>query len=681
MYWNNRIKLTTVGVISAFANVLVIGYFLFQSFDKNNKNEHLVSQSYDVLATSKQLQSVVKDAETAQRGFILTGKTKYLEPLNKSYRIKDSLTERLFFLISKNTHQKEEIDNINYHIKQKYSHINTTLSIRKETGNKAAIDYVNDGKGRNIMDSIRDAFASFDKEENTILNNRQQVLQQSNKKVKNILVIGIWTVIIIFLIAFTSIYKQLRRIRKKEEELYISNEWYNQTLISMGDAVITTDTIGIITTLNKAATELTGWTNEEAKGKNIDHIVKLIDSKNGDKIINPIFNSLNKDNVIISDENTVLIKKNGEKIFIEDSGASINDKRGKIIGAVQIFRDVSARRKAEEERDMFYNISLDIIVIGESTGKIKKANPAFNEILGYNDEEFIDKNFLDFVYADDIKVCKEKLYQLNMGKPIVNSNVRIKCKNGTFKWLEWNVIPVDGLLYANARDITPRKHLEEKIIQLNQSLEKKVEERTAELENQKKFTDGILSKIPTEIAVYDHNQNYLFINPAGVENQEVREWLIGKNDFEYCQLNGSNFKLAEKKRLAFEKLNDYEDAEWIDKIQQPNGSYKYMLRILHPIEGNDKYILTGYDVTDLKLAEEAKENYINNLEQMMFMTSHKVRVPVSNIVGLTKLLEDPMTQEEQLEVISHVKSSIDALDDFTRELTYFLHDLKKKTGR
>jgi PAS domain S-box-containing protein len=784
----------------------VIGYFLFQSFEKNNNNEQLVSKSYEVLATSRQLQSLVKDAETAQRGYILTGKTKYLAPLNNSYKIKDSLSARISYLISDNPNQIEEISNINYHIKKKYEQINKTLSIRKTNGNEAAIRYINKEKRRNIMDSIEEYFARFDKKENAILTDRQLALLQSNKKIKNILIIGIWTVIIIFLIAFSSIYNQLRRIRKKEEQLYISNEWYNQTLLSMGDAVITTDTIGIITTLNKAATELTGWTNEEAKGKNIDLIVKLIDLKTGNKVTNPIFNSLYKNNKIISNESTVLIKKNGEKIFIEDSGAPINDKKGNTIGAVQIFRNVTDRLKAEEERDIVYTISLDMIAIAGNDGFFKKVNPAFKNILGFEEHEFLSKSFFDFIHDEDVEMCKKEYQKLIAGQPTINFNTRFKCQNGSHKWLEWNVIPLNGVLYANARDITerhvatqkteaariklykilesnpvaivitelktrkityvneafcllsgydrenlvgktsgdfkmineavvlktikeihenkgfaknidakfktknntqidvlfysellkidgntsyltsivditPRKKLEDKITQLNLSLEKKVEERTTELENQKKFTDGILSKIPTEIAVYDSNHNYLFVNPAGVEKQEIREWLIGKNDFDYCQLNGTNYELAEKKRLAFEKLKEYEDAEWIDKIQQPNGSYKYMLRILHPIEGNDKYILTGYDVTDLKLAEEIKEDYINNLEQMIFMTSHKVRVPVSNIVGLSKLLEDPLTQEEQLEVIGHVKGSIDALDNFTRELTYFLHDLKKKTGR
>jgi len=216
-----------------------------------------------------------------------------------------------------------------------------------------------------------------------------------------------------FLIAFSSIYNQLRRIRKKEEQLYIGNEWYNQTLLSMGDAVITTDTLGIITTLNKAATELTGWTNEEAKGKNIDLIVKLIDLKTGNKVTNPIFNSLYKNNKIISNESTLLIKKNGEKIFIEDSGAPINDKKGNTIGAVQIFRNVTDRIKAEEERDMVYTISLDMIAIAGRDGYFKKINPAFKNILGFEEHEFLSKSFFDFIHEEDVEMCKKNMKTIN----------------------------------------------------------------------------------------------------------------------------------------------------------------------------------------------------------------------------------------------------------------------------
>jgi DNA replication protein DnaD len=106
-----------------------------------------------------------------------------------------------------------------------------------------------------------------------------------------------------------------------------------------------------------------------------------------------------------------------------------------------------------------------------------------------------------------------------------------------------------------------------------------------------------------------------------------------------------------------------------------------MLRILHPLENSDKYILTGYDITDLKKAEQEKQQYINDLEQMMFMTSHKVRHPISQLIGISNLLEEELSKEEVTGIISYIKNSILSLETFTRELTMFIHESKNKNEK
>jgi PAS domain S-box-containing protein len=805
MYWTYRAKLINFGFILTLTIILVLGVFLFDSFNKNNKNEILVNHTYEVLATSKQLQSIIKDAETSQRGYIITDNIKYLEPLISSNRVKDSLSSRLSYLVSNNAHQIKEILRLEYLIKQKYNRINQILLIRKNSGKKEAINLISQGKGRIIMDSIRTIFNRFDKEEYRLL--RQQVIssQLSNKAVKNILLIGIWSILTIFLLVFSNLFKQLRRLKKKEEQLFIENEWHNQILISMGDAVITTDTIGIVTMLNDAATKITGWTNEEAVGKSINQVVSLIDYKTGITLKNPTINALNENKTISLNKDVVLIRKDNVRIFIEDSGAPIHDKKGTIIGAVVILRDIHEKVKAEEERDMVYTISPDMIAIAGNDGFFKKVNPAFEKILGYTEQELLTTTFFEFIHKEDLEKSMDEFSKLIEGKPTLNFSCRFVCKNNTIKYLEWNVIPVGEVLYANARDITERheaaqqieasreklykilesnpvaiaitnieeqkfkyvnesfcemsgyskeellnhlasefnmithdnvqentrnldqnnspaknieskfkkndgsiidvifyvetieideelcylttliditnrKKLENNITKLNQTLEKRVLSRTEALERQKKFTDNILNKIPTEIIVYDKHRKYLYANQEGIENEELRQWIISKTDYDYCTYLGLDSALADKRIEAFDKIENNENIDWIDEIIQHDGSTKFMLRMLHPIANDDKFILTGYDITHIKRAEQEREDYTNNLEQMMFMTSHQVRLPISHIIGLSSLLHDELTKEELQEIIGYVKNSIDNLDKFTHELTDFIFDLKKKTG-
>lgn len=155
----------------------------------------------------------------------------------------------------------------------------------------------------------------------------------------------------------------------------------------------------------------------------------------------------------------------------------------------------------------------------------------------------------------------------------------------------------------------------------------------------------------------------------------------GKSDFDYCKLKGIDDTIANKRKESFEKVKENESVEWIDELLSDAGDLKYMLRILHPLENSDKYILTGYDITDLKKAEQEKQQYINDLEQMMFMTSHKVRHPISQLIGISNLLEEELSKEEVTGIISYIKNSILSLETFTRELTMFIHESKNKNEK
>ena len=83
--------------------------------------------------------------------------------------------------------------------------------------------------------------------------------------------------------------------------------------------------------------------------------------------------------------------------------------------------------------------------------------------------------------------------------------------------------------------------------------------------------------------------------------------------------------------------------------------------------------------TELKKAEEYQREYIQGLEEMIFMTSHKVRQPIANILSLTSLFDEPINSPaDQKQLVDYIKQSALSLDTFTKELTIFLDDLEEK---
>jgi PAS domain S-box-containing protein len=141
--------------------------------------------------------------------------------------------------------------------------------------------------------------------------------------------------------------------KKAEDALRISEERFATTLASIGDAVVSTDVDGRIVFMNGIAEQLTGWSNKEALGRNSDEVFRIINEETREPVKNPV-NSVLKNGVIMGLANhTLLIRKDGTEIPIDDSGAPIKDRSNRLNGVVLVFRDITERRRAEEilERD------------------------------------------------------------------------------------------------------------------------------------------------------------------------------------------------------------------------------------------------------------------------------------------------------------------------------------------
>src|SRR5262249_16348275 len=112
------------------------------------------------------------------------------------------------------------------------------------------------------------------------------------------------------------------------------------TLTSMGDAVITTDAEGRVTSLNPVAVALTGWTVEEGARRPVEEVFRIINEESRQPVENPVKKVLAEGRVVGLANHTTLIAKDGTERPIDDSAAPIKDDHGVVLGVVLIFRDV-----------------------------------------------------------------------------------------------------------------------------------------------------------------------------------------------------------------------------------------------------------------------------------------------------------------------------------------------------
>lgn len=124
--------------------------------------------------------------------------------------------------------------------------------------------------------------------------------------------------------------------------------------------------------------------------------------------------------------------------------------------------DITDRKQAEEELKDLFDLSLDMVCIADiNTATFVKVNPAFEQTLGYSQQELVDRSFLDLVHPDDLAQTRAIVEQkLQKGDAVINFENRYRCKDGSYRWLSWmsHPKPERGMTYAVAHDITEQKH-------------------------------------------------------------------------------------------------------------------------------------------------------------------------------------------------------------------------------
>jgi diguanylate cyclase (GGDEF)-like protein/PAS domain S-box-containing protein len=128
------------------------------------------------------------------------------------------------------------------------------------------------------------------------------------------------------------------------EALFDEKERAQITLNSIGDAVISTDVGGRVTYLNIVAEQLTGWTRQEALGRPLEEVFRIIDSDTRATVANPMSMATRENTTVGLPPTCILIRRDGAESSIEDSSAPIHDRRGRVTGAVMVFHDVSTAR-------------------------------------------------------------------------------------------------------------------------------------------------------------------------------------------------------------------------------------------------------------------------------------------------------------------------------------------------
>jgi PAS domain S-box-containing protein len=311
-------------------------------------NQEWFSRSRRVLQELRNTESLLKDAETGQRGYLYTGKLDYLAPYSLAVAQIDAHLQNLTAEIGDNPPQQTKVANLRVLVHQKLAELAQTISLFQSGDTAGAKALVTSDEGFRIMESIRSLFGQMEQEETSVGDLRRTTYQKSIR----ITVICIYAAsaiaaLGIILLAF-SIIREMETRERDAASLRRSEEWFRVTLSSIGDGVIATDDQGRVSFLNPIAEQLTGTSQAQARGMKIGEVFPIFSETTNSPVDNPVEKVLALGCVVGLANHTVLRHRDGHLLPIEDSAAPITDDSGKLIGVILVFHDASRERTLQE---------------------------------------------------------------------------------------------------------------------------------------------------------------------------------------------------------------------------------------------------------------------------------------------------------------------------------------------
>ncbi len=345
--------------------------------------------TYEVLRNLDATVARLVDAETGQRGYVLTGKEAYLEPYRAAIKEVGQTIATLKSLTSDNPNQQKRIQILEPLVEKKLAELQLTIDLRRNEGVAAANKVVLEGSGKRWMDLIRSLVAEMTKEEETLLRVRTQQTNETVARSVSTIFAGTLVSICLLVLCFVLLTRELSERKKAQDALEKSEKWFSTTLSSIGDAVIAADMNGAVSFMNPVAQSLTGWALEEARGKSMDLVFDIVNKETRRPVENPAKKVFREGKVVGLADHTLLLSKSGKEFDIEDSAAPIVTDTGAEFGVVLVFRDITEKKLSEEEtsrqKDLMQLILgsiTDGVVVADTNGKFLLFNAAAERFVG-----------------------------------------------------------------------------------------------------------------------------------------------------------------------------------------------------------------------------------------------------------------------------------------------------------
>ena len=472
--------------------------------------------------------------------------------------------------------------------------------------------------------------------------------------------------------------------KRIEKALRTGEERYRTLMMSVGDGVIAIDTEGRVEMLNPVAEALTGWQQEEARGKPLEEVFRIINEETRQTVENPVRRVMREGMVVGLANHSVLIAKDGTEHPIADSGAPIRNVKGDITGVVLVFRDQTQERTAqktlqESERKFretvthldegYYSCTMD--------GVLLEHNLAFNRILGFGiAQDLKGEKLPDFwqnpderkVYLQELMTRGSIMNYLINAKTISGEKVVVMANSHLVKDEKGGLVRIEGTF----SDFTERKRAGEIL--------RESEERFRLLVEAVK--DYAIIMLDTEGRIASWNVGAERIKGYRAEEIIGKHFscLYPKEDIEQEKPNNELRVATVEGRFEAEGYRVRKDGTqfWanviITALRDDNGKLKGFSKITR-------------DITERRLAEQRIQNTLEDmkrsneeLEQFAYVASHDLQEPLRMVSSFTQLIERRYKDKLDKDANDFINFAVDGANRMQRLINDLL-DYSRVTTR
>jgi PAS domain S-box-containing protein len=419
------------------------------------RDELFRTQQIDI-AAAEVLQTVL-DAETGERGFLLTGNEAYLEPYRRADALITLRLDTLTRLTRKSPEQQARVKRLDQLADAKMAELGRAIEARRTGGLPAALELVNTGEGRRTMDAIRATIVEIERSQDQMQAKLREEVLYYRARVPIHIGAGSGLLFLLLSAAFIAIRREanaredaLTRAEQSRHDAETSRDLLALTLRSIGDAVIVADTTGRITMLNSIAADLTGW-SEGAVGRPVQEVFRIVNEYTHKPVEDPIEKIRRSGKAAGLTNHSLLVRADGREVPIDHSGAPILGPNRELAGFVLVFRDITERKQheqallvSEQRFRTMANAAPALLWLAAPDGTMSFFNRQWLDFTGRQEESQIGFGWMSDLHPDDLAQVRSAYTNGIRSKEAFQLQMRLRRSDGAWRTMLCSAAPYTG---------------------------------------------------------------------------------------------------------------------------------------------------------------------------------------------------------------------------------------------